>query len=120
MEIAGAFSPPLSAAVHLVQASESAPCARADVSSPPHQIDRRHRLRGHQGGHRGTRRLGSRLLVNVGIVAAVEGEENLTKPDMAAGFKRNRHNAARLNTNEHIQARVAFLQSQAAERGTGA
>ena len=59
-------------------------------------------------------------MVNVGIVAAVEGEENLTKPDMAAGFKRNRHNAARLNTNEHIQARVAFLQSQAAERGTGA
>jgi hypothetical protein len=34
----------------------------------------------------------------------------------AAGYKPNRHNAARLKTNEHIQKRLAELQAQAATR----
>ncbi len=34
----------------------------------------------------------------------------------AAGFKRNRSNAAQLNAKQHIQARIAELQNKAAER----
>ena len=33
-----------------------------------------------------------------------------------AGYKPNRHNAARMNTKEHIVGRLAFLQSEAAEK----
>lgn len=35
---------------------------------------------------------------------------------IAAGFKPNRHNAARLNTNETVQARVVELKARAAEK----
>jgi hypothetical protein len=34
----------------------------------------------------------------------------------AAGFKANRSNASRLNSNDHIQTRIAELQEQAAQR----
>ena len=35
-----------------------------------------------------------------------------------AGYKPNRHNAARLNTNENVRARIAELQEAAASRAT--
>lgn len=42
---------------------------------------------------------------------------SVNKAYTSAGYKPNRHNAARLlNTNEHLQARLAHLQGQTAQR----
>jgi len=43
---------------------------------------------------------------------------SITDAYEAAGYKSNRHNAARMNTNEHIQARIAELQETAARQVT--
>jgi phosphoglucomutase len=42
--------------------------------------------------------------------------ENCDQAYQTAGYTENRHNAARLNTNEHIKARIAELQAQTAEK----